>query len=350
VRVAFVTERFYRADRLFDPVHRPDAFGLLQQRLNALGHEAHTADVFEERHEQPDLLVYVDARVQRRWRRPRRWRRLPRWLLIIESEVTLPENGSLRRAARFDRVFTWQRSRVDNARTFELRVPYPFATVTPQDGTPPDRFCVLMAANKRFWHRFALYPQRRAAIRWFERNHPDDFDLFGADWDVLVVGGPRIVRALNVLLPRALRRVLAPRFPSHRGAVVDKLETLGRYRFSLCFENAQGLNGYVTEKLFDCFAAGTVPVYWGAPDITELVPAGLIDFREFPSFDALYELLRSLGAEEYRALREAGREFLQSSRARDVFGFEPWLDTLVAHVDGELRGAGPPHLPASTSE
>lgn len=348
--MAFVTEPRYRADRLFAPGQRSEPFDELRRRLNVLGHEAHTADVFEERREIPDLLVYLDARVQRRWLRPLRWRRVPRWLLLIESEVTLPENGRRGLAARFDRVFTWRRSRVDNSSVFELRIPYPFETATPAaDVERERRFCTLIGANKRFRHPAALYPRRRAAIRWFERNHPDDFDLFGRDWDLLVIGGPRPLRALNLFLPRRLRRLLARRPPSYRGPVDDKLATLERYRFAICFENAQGLDGYITEKLFDCFVAGTVPVYWGAPDIADFVPAGFVDFRGFDSFDALYEHLRSLDDEEIASLREAGRAFVRSERARRLFGFEQWLDTLVAHLDGELRGAGAPQSAASTA-
>ena len=45
-----------------------------------------------------------------------------------------------------------------------------------------------------------------------------------------------------------------------------KEEALGDYMFSIAIENA-ATEGYWTEKLLDCFATGTVPIYWGAPDI-----------------------------------------------------------------------------------
>lgn len=56
--------------------------------------------------------------------------------------------------------------------------------------------------------------------------------------------------------------------PNYRGFVSSKVDLLRRYRFCLVMEN-QRQNGYITEKLFDCFPAGTVPIYWGAPDIHE---------------------------------------------------------------------------------
>ena len=60
--------------------------------------------------------------------------------------------------------------------------------------------------------------------------------------------------------------------PNYHGNCVSKIATLPRYRYGLVFENQQQ-PGYVTEKLLDCFVAGTVPIYWGAPDVGEVVPA-----------------------------------------------------------------------------
>lgn len=44
--------------------------------------------------------------------------------------------------------------------------------------------------------------------------------------------------------------------------------TTSPYMFSIVVEN-DTYETYYTEKITDCFAAGTVPVYWGAPDISE---------------------------------------------------------------------------------
>ena len=45
-----------------------------------------------------------------------------------------------------------------------------------------------------------------------------------------------------------------------------KEEVLCDYMFSVTMENSQ-YETYWTEKILDCFATGTVPIYWGAPDI-----------------------------------------------------------------------------------
>ena len=42
------------------------------------------------------------------------------------------------------------------------------------------------------------------------------------------------------------------------------------YKFALCFENSQ-LTSYVTEKIISAALARTVPIYWGAPDVAQLL-------------------------------------------------------------------------------
>lgn len=47
------------------------------------------------------------------------------------------------------------------------------------------------------------------------------------------------------------------------GPVADKIEFISGYKFNLALENSC-VPGYVTEKIVEPFAAGTVPVYWGS--------------------------------------------------------------------------------------
>lgn len=43
----------------------------------------------------------------------------------------------------------------------------------------------------------------------------------------------------------------------------NKIEYLKQFKFNLCPENSNA-EGYVTEKLFDSFKAGCIPIYWGS--------------------------------------------------------------------------------------
>ncbi|KAI6660327.1 hypothetical protein LOD99_13915 [Oopsacas minuta] len=81
-------------------------------------------------------------------------------------------------------------------------------------------------------------------------------------------------------------------WPKCRDRDCTKQEALRKYAFCLAFENGD-TPGYVTEKVFDCHRAGSIPVYLGTADVLKFVPKGSIiyagDFKS--SFDLAYYLV-----------------------------------------------------------
>lgn len=71
-----------------------------------------------------------------------------------------------------------------------------------------------------------------------------------------------------------------------------KLDILRRYHFCLAFENCQQAD-YVTEKWYDCFVAGCVPVYFGGPGVERYAP-GPGCFLQVGSLRSLPELVRQM--------------------------------------------------------
>jgi len=51
---------------------------------------------------------------------------------------------------------------------------------------------------------------------------------------------------------------------------VELLNVFNKYKFIICFENSYE-NGYITEKIFNCFFARTIPIYKGSPIIHEYI-------------------------------------------------------------------------------
>lgn len=65
------------------------------------------------------------------------------------------------------------------------------------------------------------------------------------------------------------------------GAVNNKLEFQRKHKFVIAFENTS-TSGYTTEKIVHAFAAGSVPIYWGNPDIVnEFNPKSFINCHDF---------------------------------------------------------------------
>ena len=60
---------------------------------------------------------------------------------------------------------------------------------------------------------------------------------------------------------------------------IEFLNVLNQYKFVLCYENSYK-KGYITEKIFNCFFAQTIPMYKGAHDIADCINTNcFIDMR-----------------------------------------------------------------------
>lgn len=160
------------------------------------------------------------------------------------------------------------------------------------------------------WEALDLYPERIRAIEHFSQR--DDFALFGTGW--------------SALSPRTQGGAIAR---SYRGPVADKHETLRGFRFALCFENTR-FPGYITEKLFDCLYARTIPLYRGAPDIASYVPADVfIDVDRFTSYAEVERFITMMQPAEANGYLEAGAAFLASEDAQ-MFGSERFVEDMMS--------------------
>jgi len=84
-----------------------------------------------------------------------------------------------------------------------------------------------------------------------------------------------------------------------------KSEGTNPYMFQIAMENARREN-YFADKIYDCFVAGTVPIYWGAPNIGEH-----FDMRGILTFERpaeLKEILLSLDEEKYQSMYDGVKE------------------------------------------
>lgn len=82
------------------------------------------------------------------------------------------------------------------------------------------------------------------------------------------------------------------------GPVADKLAYQSRCKFSIAFENCSH-PGYITEKLCDAFAAGTVPIYWGDPTVSETFnPHSFINCNDFASIEEVVARVKEVDADD----------------------------------------------------
>jgi hypothetical protein len=198
-----------------------------------------------------------------------------------------------------------------------------------------------MAGNKWSDHPLELYSERLRTIDWFCRHHPDRLDLYGPGW--APSGWKKVKEAARDLRRRARgrpRRLLRwGGYPVYRGMAPSKAEVLEKYRFCLCYENARSIAGYVTEKIFDSFLAGVVPVYLGWEDVTDWIDGStFIDRRDFTDHDELYRFLSTMDRRTYEAYLEAIGVFLDSPQGRR-FDVEAFAGTVADAMAGQAPEA-----------
>jgi hypothetical protein len=69
----------------------------------------------------------------------------------------------------------------------------------------------------------------------------------------------------------------------------SKIAFLSRYKFTIAFENSS-YPGYTTEKIYHPMVAGSLPVYWGNPQIhREFNPKSFVNHHDFANEDEVIE-------------------------------------------------------------
>jgi hypothetical protein len=234
-------------------------------------------------------------------------------LLVAEGIVSMPENHIPELGKMFPVVFTWNDKMVDNKHFLKYYIPQPVRW--PEYELIPfkdKKLLVNISGNKYDSHSDELYSARRRSIRYFEKKLGDQFELYGLGWNEPATF---VQRHLGHLVPF---------YPSYKGMAKSKTDVFPKFRFAICYENIQW-PGYITEKIFDCMRSDCVPIYLGAPNINDYLPADtFIDRRKFSSEDELASFLLSIDETKYESYRISIKLFLSGSK------FSPFLCTSFA--------------------
>lgn len=111
--------------------------------------------------------------------------------------------------------------------------------------------------------------------------------------------------------------------------VSDKIEFLRKHKFSVAFENNMY---YTSEKLQDCFAAKTIPIYWGDPNISMIYNSkAFINCHDFDNFDQVLCAVKEIdNNDELYMSMLAEPAFIKPKTSREYMcGLEDYLLKLV---------------------
>ena len=299
-------------NRIFQPrdIHTDPLFhkySALRSYLTERGIELQTYDRYEHTGDRPDVYLFINfvpSTLKYILRTRIRGGKLILW--ANETKANLGNSRSRRfmwrllellprRFPLFSIVLSYDPDLVDGKRFRSLLMPQPFSdSYRTRWEKDKNRFSAMIFGFKQSNTTGELYSLRQTIIRYFEANHPDAFDLYGTGWNQ---PGSNFQTSL------------------YRGTVTSKLDTLAQYRFTFCPENYSH-PGYITEKIFDALFAGSVPIYLGAPNVTEFIPGEcFVDWRKYSSLDEIYRVLLEISQSgRFQEIRECGWEFLRSDR------------------------------------
>lgn len=309
---------------LADPQNRDDShqpYYMLRQRFNAHGVEFYTSDAVSQEVPLFELHMNVQTPGISKFQ----------YLLLLETPQIYSDNADAARWTAYRKVFTWNDQLVNGDRFIKINFPNVIRLEKSASYAQRSRFCCMISGNRAATTSDdrTLYGARVEAIRWFEANAPQEFELFGVDWDIPAARAGMVGKIQRRLWLQVKQVVNVKHFPSYRGKIARKCDVLGTTRFAICFENVRDLNGYITEKIFDCFFAGCVPVYWGAANISDYIPRDcFIDRRSFHDTADVYQFLVGMSETAFNQYQKSILEFLQS-KAVYPFSSECFVETIV---------------------
>ena len=115
--------------------------------------------------------------------------------------------------------------------------------------------------------------------------------------------------------------------------IKDKLAFDKMHKFVIACENGSH-RGYTTEKIVEAFAAQTIPIYWGDPDITKVFnPKAFINVSDYPSIDKVVERVKQIDQNDdlyLQILNEPALQSLNFSQDYQTKKISDFLDNIIS--------------------
>lgn len=224
-------------------------------------------------------------------------------LFLWEPPSVMPQNYNFKDHSHFSKVYTWKDDLVDNKKYFKFYYPVLQPMISDIIDFDSKKMCTLIAGNKTSHHSNELYTERHKIIDFFEQNHSDDFDLYGKWWPTS--------------------------YNTYKGAIDNKIDRLKYYKFCIAYENIKNIPGYVTEKIFNAFQAGCVPIYLGASNISAYIPKNcFIDRNDFKNEADLYVFMKNITKAEYLEYIKNIQKYLASPQAH-LFSSDHFVEIVI---------------------
>lgn len=263
-----------------------------------------------------------------------------KYAILTENKMLLNSNSVKNHFLNFNKVFTWDSNLVDKKKF--IFQPIPFSHNYKCNPKINDRsiFISSISANKNIKknNTVNLYDERLKLYSYYNYRG-SDFSLYGRGWDNLIAKSSLPGRLINIFLRKSnidnilYKYKLLNNFRHvYKGEVDNKFDILNKSKFNIAFENIKSNNLYVTEKIFQSFACGAIPIYYGSELILQFLPKkSYIDYGKFDNIRSLDIFLRKLTDNHIDEMRSAGREFLNSEKF-SIFSDDYFIENIFSVI------------------
>ena len=237
------------------------------------------------------------------------------WLLETPIQIQIPPKEEYVR--HFKKIFTWHKPSANQKNIIYVPIPYAYENIIRDYNISKKTHLISHVGKYQEEHNYKL---RAQSIAWYLENHPSDIRFFGTGWK-------NIVSSLSEPAKESFKT-------QYGGYLKNKIEEIAKAKFVFAFENKR-FEDYVSEKIYDVMAAGSVPIYSGAPNITDYVPkACFIDFHNFDSYDELHTFLTNMTDKEYNSYLKCIKNFMENPEKQENHYLNV-AETVYNHIEGK---------------
>jgi len=231
------------------------------------------------------------------------------FVLLSESPIVKPWNYKLEYHQGIGRFFTWDKQLVDNKKYFHYHVPFGDTAKEFECDFNKRKLLMDISGNKFSSEENELYSFRRNTIQYLDKNYENDFDLYGFFW------GSDFITKLKLLVRYG--KLSMYNYQTYKGLVDNKSDVISQYKYVICYENVQ-YNDYISNRIFDIFVNGSIPIYCGPSNIYEYIPKGtFINRTEFSSDEELMIYIKTIDEMEYLKILLNIQQFLKTKSYED---------------------------------
>jgi len=300
------------------PTRQSPAWTAFYRSLSA--HELYFAGP-ENLSEEFDLVVSLDASFRgmqalRHWKTSRE-----RILVLMEPPCSAPLAHRLLRTGGFGAAWTGSPDWVGRGKVFHFRWPQDLVGVPIRDLRDEHPYqAVMVASFKVGCSRNCQYALRRQVVE-VSRERGLALAVAGPGWDSGIQWRVRksavsLARQAYVEMRSAslaeLTSGIMVRPASYVGVVPEQDEAYSLAPVAVVIENSLD---YISEKLFDAWTAGSVPVYVG-PSLAKFGIPESLAIHVGPNADDIVDAVLSVGAERAEQIQSDARSWLRSSSSK----------------------------------